>query len=112
VIVQFIPTLIYFGKGEELIGFGLNHFNLIRFIHPDPAILGVEALLEAILRALLKFAGMVWQFDSFLDVALLDDGSGEVVGLVDVLESGLEVVVAVGSDVCKGLLSGHYLLII
>lgn len=42
---------------------------------------------------------MVGQFDALLDVVLLDDGGGQVVGLVDVLERGLEVVVAVGSYV-------------
>lgn len=42
---------------------------------------------------------MVGQLDALLDVVLLDDGGGQVVGFVDVLERGLEVVVAVGSDV-------------
>lgn len=99
-IVQLIPILKYFGEGEELIGFGLEQLNLVDFIHPDPAIVGVEAFLETILGTLLKLTGMVWQFDSFLDIVLLDDGCGEIVTLVDVLQSGFELVVAVGSDVC------------
>lgn len=99
-IIQFIPSFIYLCQVEELVGFGLDQFDLVCFIYPDPPIFGIEALLEAILRTFLEFNGMVWQFDAFLDVVLLDDGSGEIVRFVDVLECGFEVVVAVGSDVC------------
>ncbi len=58
--------------------------------------------------AFLEVPGGEGQFDAFLDVVLLDDGSGECFGGVDVLEGRFELVVAVGGDRSESLLSGHF----
>ncbi len=98
-VVELVPALIDLGESEELIESGFYQFDLIGFIHSDPPVLRVETLFEGILCALLQFGGVGGQLDAFLDVVLFDDGSGDIVGLVDVLEGSLEVVVAIGSDV-------------
>lgn len=106
--VELRPGFVDFWESEELVGFGVEECDLIRMVDPDPSVFGVEALLEAVVGAFLEVLGGEGQFDAFLDVVLLDDGSGECISGMDVLEGGFELVVAVGRDRSESLLSGHF----
>ena len=93
---------------EELVGFGVDQVDLFCVIDSDPAVAGVEALLKGVLRSLLEIFGSKGQFDAFLDIVLFNDASGAGFGGVKVLESRLQLVVAVGGNRSQSLLSGHF----
>lgn len=55
-IAEFCPAIIDFLESEELIGSGFEKLNLVSLVDSDPAILGVEAFLKAVLCAFLEFS--------------------------------------------------------